>query len=340
MGERLSREIRLKSRPVGLPQETDFELTEVAVRGPVEGEVLVRNIYMSVDPYMRGRMIDRKSYVPPFEVGAVLQGRAVGEVVESRNDGFQVGDHVLSMNGWREYYLSDEADLRKVDGSLAPLSTCLGVLGMPGLTAYVGLLDIGKPQPGQTVFVSGAAGAVGSAVCQIAKAKGCRVVGSAGSQEKVEWLTDEAGVDVALNYKTVESLHRALLEACPDGIDIYFDNVGGDHLEAALSGMNEHGTIIACGSISTYNATEPPPGPRNLFQLVIKRLTWKGFIVFDHFDRFPTFAQDMGSWIADGTVRWRETVHEGIESAPQAFISLFAGANLGKMLVRLVADGV
>ena len=338
MCERLSREIRLKSRPVGMPQESDFELAEVVVPAPADGEVLIRNLYMSVDPYMRGRMIDRKSYVPPFQVGVVLQGGAVGEVVESKSDGFGVGEHVLSMNGWREYYLSNGAGLQKVDGTLAPLSTYLGVLGMPGLTAYLGLLDIGKPQPGETVFVSGAAGAVGSAVCQIAKEKGCRVVGSAGSKEKVDWLTDEAGVDVAVNYKTVDNLRRSLREACPDGIDIYFDNVGGEHLEAALWGMNDHGRIIACGSISTYNATEPPAGPRNLFQVVIKRLLWKGFIVSDHLDRFPAFAQDMGSWIAEGKVVWRETVHEGIENAPNAFLGLFSGGNVGKMLVRLAAD--
>ena len=339
MSERVSREIRLKRRPVGVPQESDFELAERTVQGPAEGEVLIRNLYMSVDPYMRGRMMERKSYAPPFEVGQVMHGAAVGEVVESRNDGFQVGDHVLSVNGWREYYLSTEAGLRKVDGTLAPLSAYLGVLGAPGLTAYVGLLDIGKPEPGETVFVSGAAGAVGSVVCQIAKAKGCRVVGSAGSQEKVEWLTDQAGVDVALDYKTVENLRRAVLEACPDGIDIYFDNVGGEHLEAALWGMSDYGRIIACGSISTYNETETPAGPNNLFQVVTKRLTWKGFIVSDHYDRFAAFARDMASWVADGTVVWRETTHEGIDRAPQAFISLFAGGNVGKMLVRLVPDG-
>lgn len=339
MSERVSREIRLKTRPVGLPQESDFELAEVDVGAPAEGEVLVRNIYMSVDPYMRGRMYDRKSYVPPFEVGAVLQGGAVGEVIESRNDDFGVGDHVLGMNGWREYYLSTGAGLQKVDGTLAPLSAFLGVLGMPGLTAYVGLLDIGKPQPGETVFVSGAAGAVGSAVCQIAKAKGCRVVGSAGSQEKVDWLTGEAGVDVVLNYKTVDNLGRAVLEACPDGIDVYFDNVGGDHLEAAIWGMNTYGRIVACGSISTYNATEPSPGPPNLFQFVTKRLMMKGLIVSDHGDRFPAFAQDMGAWIAKGSVVWRETVHEGIASAPQAFLGLFSGANVGKMIVWLAVDG-
>ena len=338
MSEHVSREIRLKTRPVGLPKESDFEFAEVTVGAPAENEVLIRNIYMSVDPYMRGRMMDRKSYAPPFEVGAVMAGGAIGEVLESRVDGFQVGDHVLSMNGWRECFRSTGDTLRKVDGSLAPLSAYLGVLGMPGLTAYVGLTDIGKPEPGQTVFVSGAAGAVGSAACQIAKAKGCRVVGSAGSQEKVDWLQDEAGVDVAFNYRTVEDLRAALLEACPDGIDVYYDNVGGDHLEAVLWGMNDYGRIIACGSISTYNATEPQPGPSNLFQMISKRLLWKGFIVSDHLDRFPAFAEDMGSWIAEGKVVWRETVHEGIEQAPKAFLGLFSGGNMGKMLVRLAAD--
>ena len=244
---------------MGLPRESDFELAEVAVRPPADGEVLIKNLYMSVDPYMRGRMIDRKSYVPPFQVGAVLQGGAVGEVVESRSDDFGVGEHVLSMNGWREYYLSNGDGLQKVDGGLTPLSTYLGVLGMPGLTAYLGLLDIGKPQPGETVLVSGAAGAVGSAVCQIAKEKGCRVVGSAGSREKVDWLTDEAGVDVAVNYKTVDNLRRSLLEACPDGIDIYFDNVGGEHLEAALWGMNDHGGSSPAGA--SPRITRPSPLP-------------------------------------------------------------------------------
>lgn len=338
MSENTSREVRLKTRPVGLPKESDFELAEVTVGAPGEDEVLIRNLYMSVDPYMRGRMIDRKSYATPFEVGAVMHGGAVGEVVESRADGFQVGDHVLSMNGWRERFLSSGDTLRKVDGNLAPLSAYLGVLGMPGLTAYIGLEDIGKPEPGQTVFVSGAAGAVGSAACQLAMAKGCRVVGSAGSEEKVDGLQNEAGVDVALNYKTVGNLQTALLEACPDGIDIYFDNVGGDHLEAALTGMNDFGRIIGCGSISTYNATAPEPGPRNLFHMIGKRLLWKGFIVSDHVDRFPAFAQHMGRLIAQGKLVWRETVHEGIENAPQAFMGLFSGGNVGKMIVRLAPD--
>ena len=337
MSDYFNREIHLESRPVGLPQESNFKLAEVEVAAPADGGILVKNLYMSVDPYMRGRMLDRKSYVPPFQVGAVLQGGAIGEVVESNNEEFPVGTHVASMYGWREYFVSDGAGLQKVDGSLAPLSAYLGVLGMPGLTAYIGLKDIGKPEPGQTVFVSGAAGAVGSVACQIAKAMGCRVVGSAGSQEKVDWLQNELGVDVALNYKTVDNLRSALLEACPDGIDVYFDNVGGDHLTAAIWGMNDRGRIIACGSISTYNETEPPPGPNNLFQIVTKRLRWQGFIVSDHPDRAPAFAKEMGGWIADGKVVWRETVHEGIENAPQAFLGLFAGTNMGKMVVRLAS---
>ena len=338
MGEHSSREIRLKRRPIGMPVDSDFELVEVVLSDPAPGEILVRNLYMSVDPYMRGRMIERKSYVEPFEVGSVLYGGAVGRVIASVHDGFAPGDHVLSMNGWREDYISDGTGLQKVDGTMAPLSSYLGALGMPGLTAYVGLLDIGNPQPGQTVFVSGAAGAVGSLVCQIAKLKGCNVVGSAGTPEKQQWLTEEAGVDVALNYKTVENLRRTLVGACPNGIDIYFDNVGGEHLEAALWRMNDHGRIIACGSISTYNATESPPGPTNLFQVVTKRLMWKGFIVTDHYDRFPDFARDMSAWIAAEKIRHPETVHDGIESAPQAFMGLFRGDNLGKMLVRLSPD--
>lgn len=325
----------MKRRPVGLPTEADFELAEAALDEPADGEVLVRNLYMSVDPYMRGRMIDRPSYVPPFKLGEVMTGGCVGRIEASRNERFQTGDHVLGMNGWRENYVSDGSDLLAVDPALAPIQSYLGVLGMPGLTAYVGLLDIGALQPGETVFVSGAAGAVGSVVCQIAKIKGCRVIGSAGSPEKVEWLTSEAGVDVAIDYRTVDNLREALGNACPDGIDVYFDNVGGDHLEAALDLMNVRGRIVACGSISTYNATEPPRGPSNLFRIVTNRLTMRGFIVTDHNDRFNPFVRDASEWIQTGRLKWRETVYEGLESAPEAFLGLFSGENLGKMLVRL-----
>jgi hypothetical protein len=335
MSTRTSREVRLARRPVGTPTASDFELTEAAVPDPSDGEVLVRNVVMSVDPYMRARMIDRKSYAPPFEVGAVLLGGAVGEVIASRHERFQEGDHVLSMNGWREWYISNGEGMRKLPPTDVPPSAHLGVLGMPGLTAYVGLLDIGRPEPGRTVCVSGAAGAVGSVVCQIARLKGCRVVGSAGSIEKTAWLRDVAGVHETIDYKDVRSLRQAVADACPDGIDVYFDNVGGDHLEAALWALNDFGRIVACGTISGYNATEPPPGPRNVFLVVTRRIRWQGFIVSDHPDRFGDFARDMSAWIADGAIRWEETVYEGIEQATGAFIDLFGGANLGKMVVRL-----
>jgi NADPH-dependent curcumin reductase CurA len=335
MTDLMSREIRLAHRPVGVPDESTFDMVEVSVPPPGPGEVLVRNLFMSVDPYMRSRMIDRKSYVPPFEVGKTLQGGAVGEVVASRHDDFAAGDSVLSMFGWREHFVADGRHLRKVDEGAAPLSTYLGVIGMPGLTAYVGLLDIGRPKSSETVFVSGAAGAVGSVACQIAKLKGCRVVGSAGSPEKVEWLKSEAGIDAALNYREVDDLRAALAETCPEGIDIYFDNVGGAHLEAALWTLNDFGRIVACGSISLYNAAEATPGPRNLFFVVTKRLRFEGFIVSDHGDRQQDFLGDMAGWITSGEVRWRETIYEGIEEAPAAFLGLFTGANLGKMVVRL-----
>jgi len=331
----VSREVRLKRRPVGMPVPSDFELAEVTLAQPGDGEFLVRNLYMSVDPYMRGRMIDRKSYVPPFELDEAMGGGCVGVVESSNHERFNVGDHVLGMNGWREYWVSDGTDVQTVDPHLAPVQAYLGVLGMPGLTAYVGLLEIGALADGDTVFVSGAAGAVGSVVCQIAKIKGCRVVGSAGSAAKLDWLSAVAGVDEVIDYKGAGDLRDALGEACPDGIDVYFDNVGGAHLEAALDLMNTGGRIVACGSISTYNATEPPPGPRNMFRVVTNRLTIRGFIVTDHWDRFGAFVRDASGWIAAGQLKWEETVHEGIESAPAAFLGLFTGENLGKMLVRL-----
>jgi NADPH-dependent curcumin reductase CurA len=330
----------LKNRPVGVPQASDFELAQVPIREPKAGEVLVRNIYMSVDPYMRGRMVERKSYVPPFQLGRPLTGGCVGQVVQSKSDVFPVGAYVLSMLGWREYYVTDGSGLTKIDPNLAPLQAYLGVIGMPGLTAYVGLLDIGQPKPGETVFVSAASGAVGSLVCQIAKLKGCRVVGSAGSDEKVAWLLNEAGIDAAFNYKKVEDLKAELGVLCPNGIDVYFENVGGEHLEAALAHMNRYGRIVVCGMISQYNATEAVPGPHNLGVTITKRLMIKGFIVSDHTDRLPEFYADMGRWIAEGNVKWKETIVEGIESAPQAFIGLFKGENLGKMLVRIGPDPV
>ena len=338
MNEIISREIRLKSRPIGMPKESDFELARVTLAEPGQGEVLVRNIYMSVDPYMRGRMIDRKSYVPPFRLGKALSGGCVGQVVASEGGPFQVGDYVMGMQGWREYYVSDGAGLTQVDPSLAPLQAYLGVLGMTGLTAFAGLLDVGQPKGGETVFVSAASGAVGSVVCQIAKIKGCRVVGSAGSDAKVAWLVDEAGVDAAFNYKKVDNLWAELGRHCPDGIDVYFENVGGEHLQAALEHMNAFGRVSVCGMISQYNATEPQPGPSNLGHVIGKRLTLKGFIVTDHFDRLPQFYTDVGRWVAEGKIKWKETVLEGVENAPRAFMALFTGDNFGKMLVKVGPD--
>jgi NADPH-dependent curcumin reductase CurA len=305
----VSREIRLKNRPASLPREDDFELVEVSIPALNEGDMLVCNHYMSVDPYMRGRMYDRASYVTPFQLGQPLDGGCVGQVIEVRGSTlFQTGDYVSSRQGWREYYISDGSDLTKIDPDLVPLQAYLGTMGMPGMTAYVGLLDIGKPKTGETVFVSAAAGAVGMVVCQIAKIKGCRVVGSAGSTAKVQWLRDVAGIDAALNYKTVASLTDEVGRHCPDGIDIYFENVGGAHLEAAIEHMNMFGRIPLCGMISQYNEAVPA-GPGNLRFAVRKRLTMQGFIVSDHVDRQSRFHADMAA--------------------------LFTGDNLGKMLIKL-----
>ena len=329
MGSEKNRDIRLKRRPSGLPTPADFELVESEIPNPARGQLLVRNLFMSVDPYMRGRMTDRKSYVPPFQIGEVLQGGAVGKVAASNdNSRFQAGDYVLSMNGWREWYLSDGADLTKVDPALAPIQAFLGVLGMPGLTAYAGLLRIGELKDDDRVFVSAA----------IAKIKGCRVVGSAGSAEKCAYLLDELKIDGAINYRDCGNLSAALADAMP-GIDLYFDNVGGTHLAAALDNMRDFGRIVACGMIEQYNVTEPPKGPHNLMNIVGRRLTMRGFIVLDHLDMREAFMRDMSKWIADRKVTWRETVYEGIEHAPDALIALFHGMNFGKMLVKLGEDG-
>ena len=326
---RATREVHHAARPRGVPQLTDFRVVDVDLPDPADGEVLIENAFVSVDPYMRGRMNDTKSYVPPFQIGEPLTGGAVGQVISSRNDQWPEGTWVVHNLGWRELALSDGAGLLPFDPSLAPVSTALGVLGMPGLTAYVGLLDVGRPKEGETVFVSGAAGAVGSAVGQIAKLKGCRVIGSAGSAEKIAWLR-ELGFDEVFDYRETSAR-----EALRDGIDVYFDNVGGETLEAALSALRPRGRVVACGAISQYNATELPPGPRNLFLVVTKRLRIEGFIVSDHFDRLPAFLADAGPWVRDGSLRYRETIVEGIENAPAAFIGLLAGENVGKMLVRV-----
>ena len=309
----------------------------MALPEPAEGEVLVRNSYLSVDPYMRSRMRDAKSYVPPYEVGKVMDGGAVGQVIASRGGKLEEGSWVQGLNGWREHYTSNGDGLFPVDPSLAPISAALGVLGMPGLTAYAGLMEFGKPQEGETVFVSGAAGAVGSAVGQMARLRGCRAVGSAGSAEKVEWLTGELGFDAAFNYKEVD-LGQALDEHCPKGIDIYFDNVGGDHLAAALARMRVHGRIPLCGAISQYNREDAPPGPDNFLSVLPNRLTIRGFIVLDHFGLLGQFLAEAGPWVQAGELKYRETIVDGIENMPGAFMGLLEGENIGKMLVRVGPD--
>ena len=326
-------EIRLAARPKGWPTIATFEHATVELPALQDGDVLVRNRFMSVDPYMRGRMNDVKSYVPPFQVGKPLEGGAIGEVVESRSPELQVGDFVQSMRGWRDAFVAPAAELRHIDASVQPLSLYLGVLGMTGLTAWVGLklVDV---HAGDRVFISGAAGAVGSVAGQLAKLRGCFVVGSAGSDDKVRALTDEFGFDAAFNYKSGD-LRKQLAAAAPDGIDVYFDNVGGEHLEAALACTRDHGRIAACGAISRYNDEAPTPGPRNMFLFVTRRLTMRGFIVTDHIREMKAFAAEVAPLVRSGTLRVRETVVDGLDRAPQAFLDLLHGANIGKMIVKI-----
>lgn len=330
-----SREVHLNSRPSGKPSPDNFELTTTTLDAIGQREFLVRNEWMSVDPYMRGRMEDTDSYVAPFQIGEPLEGGCVGVVTESNHSDFQTGDYVLGNLGWREYWKSDGKGVVKIDPGLASPQAFLGVLGMTGMTAWVGLKRIAELKSGSTVFVSAASGAVGSIVCQIAKAKDCTVIGSAGKAEKIEWLRDVAHVDEVINYKTIDNLTEALGNAAPDGIDVYFDNVGGDHLEAALAHMNDFGTIVCCGMISSYNAKEPPAAPRNLMNVIAKRLRLQGFIVRDHLDDRDEFQKEMAALIANDKIHWEETVTEGLENAVDAFIGLFEGDNLGKSLVKL-----
>ncbi|MEH0972938.1 NADP-dependent oxidoreductase [Micromonospora sp. CPCC 205546] len=329
-----NREIHLASRPQGWPTADTFRLVETEVPTPGPGQIVVRNRYMSVDPYMRGRMNDVKSYVPPFALDAPLDGGAVGEVVASEAEGVRPGDTVLHGLGWREYALLDAKAARKVDPDLAPVSAYLSVLGMTGLTAYAGLLEVAAMKAGETVFVSAAAGAVGSLVGQIAKLRGAaHVVGSAGSAAKVARLR-ALGFDAAFDYHD-GPVRDSLKAAAPDGVDVYFDNVGGDHLEAAISAMRLHGRAAICGMIAQYNDTEPPAAPRNLALVIGKRLTLRGFLVGDHGHLRGEFVREMAGWLRDGKVSYDETVVDGIENAPEAFLGLLRGENLGKMLVRV-----
>ncbi len=333
MNNTISREIQLVSRPDELPSEANFTMTSIEMKPLEEGKVRVRNLFMSVDPYMRGRMNRGKSYVPPFVLDKPLEGGAVGEVVESRTAELKPGEAVVSSLGWREYFDVAPSALHPVSRDIQPLSVYLGALGMTGMTAWAGLrmMDV---KAGDTIFISGAAGAVGSVAAQLAKLRGCRVIGSAGSEEKVRFLLEECGVDAAFNYKT-SPIAEQLKLAAPEGIDVYFDNVGGESLEAALSALRVHGRIIACGAISGYNEETPRPGPSNLFNMITKRLTMKGLIVSDSLSSQAEFENEVGAYYKAGKLKHRETVVKGIENAAAAFIGLFQGQNIGKMVVDL-----
>jgi len=336
MGNSLSNQtIILLSRPDGMPTERNFEFRESAVPEPQAGQVVVRSIYLSVDPYMRGRMNEGKSYIEPYRLGEAIAGGVVGEIVQSKSDHFQVGDKVLGMLSWQIYNVVEVKALRKIDDTIAPLSAYLGVIGLTGLTAYFGLLDIGRPQEGETVVVSGAAGAVGMVVGQIAKIKGARVVGIAGTDEKTRYLEKELGFDAAINYKTAADLRDALRQACPNGVDVYFDNVGGTVSDAVMSLLNDYARIPLCGAISSYNSTGEDLGPRIQSQLIKTRSLIKGFVFADYAARTNEGLQDLVKWLSEGKLKYEETIVEGFEYVPQAFLQLFEGKNLGKMLVKV-----
>jgi len=329
-----NKQILLNSRPAGMPTTDNFRIEDTDVPQLNDGEVLVRTLYLSVDPYMRSRMNDRKSYVPPFKLNEPIVGGAVGEVVESRSPSFTKGDIVTGMLSWRLYSAAKAEELHKIDPKIAPITTALNILGIPGLTAYFGLLDICNPQPDETVVVSGAAGAVGTAVCQIAKIKGCRVVGIAGSDDKNAYLKNELQVDATINYKT-EDVRQALANACPKGVDVYFDNVGGDVSDAALLLINKGARISICGQISMYNLERMDVGLRPQPLLLVNSAMMKGFIVIDYAPRFAEGVTQLGKWLAAGKLKYAENIVEGFENAPRAFLGLFAGENLGKQLVKV-----
>jgi NADPH-dependent curcumin reductase CurA len=332
-----NRRIVLASRPSGMPTAENFRFEDVGIPELQDGQVLVRTLFISVDPYMRSRMNDRKSYIPPFTLDDVIKGGVVGEVIESRAEGFKPGDVVTGMLGWQLYSVVDAKHLIKVDPSIAPISIALGILGGPGLTAYFGLLEIGKPKEGETVVVSGAAGAVGTVVCQIAKLKGCRVVGIAGSDKKNKYLEEELGVDATINYHAAGDLRKAIKEACPNGVDIYFDNVGGEISDAVITLINKHARIPLCGLISQYNLEAPETGLRPQPFLLVNSALMQGFIITDYAPRFAEGVSQLARWLAEGKLKYAEHIVDGFENTPEAFIGLFRGENLGKQLVK-VAD--
>ena len=333
----MNRQILLAARPVGFPKDSDFNLVESPVPTAGDGQILVRSIFLSVDPYMRGRMNDVKSYAPPVQIGELMGGGAVSRVVQSNNPAFKEGDIVEGMSfGWQDYAVSNGQGVRKIDPTLAPISTALGVLGMPGLTAYFGLLEIANPQPREIVVVSGAAGAVGSLVGQIAKIKGCRAIGIAGADDKIGYLTDELGFDGAFNYKTVSDYNERLRELCPNGIDVYFDNVGGSITDAVFRLINTKARISICGQISQYNLEKPEMGPRLILSmLLVRQARAEGFLVFQFAEKYPQGLKQMARWLKEGKIKYKEDIEHGIENTPRAFIAMLKGANVGKQLVKV-----
>jgi NADPH-dependent curcumin reductase CurA len=337
----VNRRIVLAERPRGRPGPHNFRLEKVPVPEPGAGELLCRTIYLSLDPYMRGRMNDAPSYTPPVAIAEVMAGGTVGQVVQSNLDGFAPGDFVVGSGGWQDFSVFKAGEMRKVDPAQAPISTALGVLGMPGMTAYTGLHEIGRPQAGETLVVAAASGAVGAVVGQIAKIRGCRVVGVAGSRAKCDYVVNELGFDACLDHRA-DTFAEALADTCPKGIDVYWENVGGPVLEAVLPLLNRFARIPVCGLIAWYNATEPPPGPDRmplLFRgILVKRLTIRGFIVWDFNALEEQFRREVGQWVREGRLRYREDIRDGLEHAPQALTGLLEGENFGKLLVRVAPD--
>lgn len=331
----MNRQIVLAERPKGMPKPTDFKLVEAPMPEIGGGEVLVKTRFLSVDPYMRGRMNEGASYARGVEIGEVMVGGTVGEVIESTDPTLNPGDIVQSQMGWQAYGKAIGSEVRKIDPELAPISTSLGVLGMPGLTAYFGLLDVAKPQKDETVVVSGGAGAVGALVGQIAKIKGCRAVGIAGSSEKVAYIVDELGFDGAFNYKRVSDYGSELKRQCPDGIDVYFDNVGGEISDTIFPQMNVFGRISVCGQISQYNLDLPDPAPRIMWHFIVQRLTMRGFLVFDFAEHYGKALKEMAGWMQSGQLKYREDIWDGLENAPEAFIDMLQGGNVGKRLIKV-----
>ncbi|ALX49585.1 NADP-dependent oxidoreductase [Lentibacillus amyloliquefaciens] len=332
---RVNNQIILAERPQGMPGSDTFQFVKKDVEDVKEGQILIKTLYVSVDPYMRGRMANVESYVEPFKLGEVIGGGSIGEVIESKSDQFTEGNVVTGAFGWQEYYVAGENEVRQIDPSNAPVTTNLHILGMTGLTAYFGLLDIGTPKEGETVVISGAAGSVGSTAGQIAKIKGARVVGIAGSEEKISLLKDELNFDEGINYKTSNDIKEDLKQACPNGVDVYFDNVGGEISDTVMTQLNKYARIPACGAISAYNMEEQDIGPRVQQTLIKKSALMQGFIVGNYSERFKEGAKHLGQWLQEGKLTYRETIKEGFENIPEAFLDLFRGKNIGKLLVKV-----